>query len=151
MDQREEGFSFFAFSLKYRMRISSENEEHFFLLCHSMNSLYTCSYRFWDFAGSNLLPMILSTSTLNSCMIQLSIPVYNETIIKNIFKHWTSWTCVPYAIVHRSVLQWTRGERLPLSLYERTFVAVIHFHFMTACYDCIPQTPEKETVFSFSK
>ena len=26
-----------------------------------------------------------------------------------------------------------------MSLYERTFVAVLHFHFMTAYYDCIPQ------------
>ena len=34
-----------------------------------------------------------------------------------LFKHWTSWSCVPYAMVHRSVLQWTRGERVPLSLY----------------------------------
>ena len=44
---------------------------------------------------------------------------------------------VPYAMVHRSVLQWTRGERVPLSLYKRIFVAVLRFHFMTACYDCI--------------
>ena len=34
---------------------------------------------------------------------------------------------------------------------EGTVVAVLHFHFMAACYDCIPQTPEKETGFSVSK
>ena len=44
---------------------------------------------FRDFAGNNLLPMILSASAFNSCMIELSISDYNETIIKNIFKHWT--------------------------------------------------------------
>ena len=46
-----------------------------------------------------------------------------------------------------------RGEGTVVAVYsdvyERTFVAVLHFHFMTACYDCIPQTPEKKTVFSF--
>ena len=110
------------------------------------------NFRFFrDFAGNNLLPMILSASAFNSCMVEFSILDYCETITKNIFKHWTSWSCIPYAMVHRSVLQWTRGERVPLSLYERTFVAVLHFHFMTTCYDCIPQTTEKETVFSFSK
>ena len=35
-------------------------------------------------------------------------------------------------MVHRSVLQWTRRERVPLSLYERTFFSVLHFHFMSA-------------------
>ena len=59
----------------------------------------------------------------------------NETIIKNIFKHKYFQTlnvgsCVPYAMVHRSVLQCTRGERVQLSLYKRTFVVVLHFHFM---------------------
>ena len=44
---------------------------------------------FRDFAGNNLLPMILSASAFNSCMIEFSISDYNETIIKNIFKHWT--------------------------------------------------------------
>ena len=61
----------------------------------------------------------------------------NKTIIKNIFKRKYFHTlnvvnCVPYAMVHRTVLQWTRGEEVPLSLYERTFFAVLHFHFMTA-------------------
>ena len=50
-------------------------------------------------------------------------------------------------MIHRSVLQWTRGERVPLSLYERTFVAVPHFHFMTAYYDCIPQPPGRSRRF----
>ena len=39
-----------------------------------------------------------------------------------------------------SVLQWTRGERVVV-------VAVLHFHFMTACYYCIPQTPGKSRRF----
>ena len=26
---------------------------------------------------------------------------------------------------------------------EGTVIAVLHFHFMTVCYDCIPQTPGK--------
>ena len=38
-------------------------------------------------AGNNLLPMILSASAFNSCMIEFSILDYNETIIKKIFKH----------------------------------------------------------------
>ena len=78
-------------------------------------------------------------------MIEFSIPDYNETIIKIIFKHWTSWSCVPYAMVHRSVLQWTRGERVPLSLHERTFVAVLHFHFMTAFH----RRPKRRRFFPF--
>ena len=78
-------------------------------------------------------------------MIEFSIPDYNETIIKNIFKHWTSWSCVPYAMVHRSVLQWTRGKRVPLSLYERTFVAVLHFRFMTAFH----RRPKRRRFFPF--
>ena len=41
-------------------------------------------------------------------------------------------SCVPYPIVHRPQLQWTRGERVPLSLAERTFFAVLHFRFITA-------------------
>ena len=47
----------------------------------------TCSYRFRDFAGNNLLPMILFASVFHSCMIEFSIPDYNEKIMKNIFKH----------------------------------------------------------------
>ena len=46
-------------------------------------------------------------------------------------------------MVHRSLLQWTREERVPLSLYERASVAVLHFHFLTASYYCISQTPGK--------
>ena len=58
-------------------------------------------------------------------MIEFSVPDHNETIIKNIFKHWTSWSCVTYAMVHWSVLQWTRGERVPLSLY---FISILWLH-----------------------
>ena len=49
-----------------------------------MNSLYACSYRCRDFAGNNVLPMILSASAFNSYMIETSIPDFNETTIKNI-------------------------------------------------------------------
>ena len=49
-----------------------------------MNSLYTYSYRGRDFAGKNVLPMILPASAFNSCMIEFSIPDFNETMIKNI-------------------------------------------------------------------
>ena len=119
MDQREEGFSFFSSSLKYTMRISSENEEHFFSLCHSMNSLYTCLYRFRDVAGNNLLPMILSASAFNSPMIEFSIPDYNEKIIKY-FQTLNVVSCVPYEMDHRSVLQWTIGEKVPLSLWAHS-------------------------------
>ena len=48
-------------------------------------------------------------------------------------------------MVHRSVLQWTRGERVPLSLYERTFFCVLHFHFMTA----FQTRPKRRRVFPF--
>ena len=34
-------------------------------------------------------------------------------------------SCVPYAMVHRSELQWTRGERVPLSLY---FISILWLH-----------------------
>ena len=66
------------FSLKY-IEIHLGKRRYFFLFCHSMNSLYTCSYRCRDFAGNNLLPMILSASAFNSCMIEFSIPDFNET------------------------------------------------------------------------
>ena len=48
-------------------------------------------------------------------------------------------------MVHRSVLQWTREERVSLSLYERTFFAVLHFHFMTA----FQRRPKRRRVFPF--
>ena len=48
-------------------------------------------------------------------------------------------------MVQRSVLQWTRGKRVPLSLYERTFFAVLHFHFMTA----FQRRPKRRGVFLF--
>ena len=49
-----------------------------------MNILYTCSYRCRDLTSNNVLPMILFASAFNSCMIEFSIPDFNETIIKNI-------------------------------------------------------------------
>ena len=108
-----------------------------------MNSLYTCSYRCRDFAGKNLLPMILSASAFSSCMIEFSIPDFNETIIKNIISLFLSFSNTERReVVFRT--QWfigpycsERGVRVPLSLYisrtkrEHTFVAVLHFHFMT--------------------
>ena len=111
-----------------------------------MNSLYTCSYHCRDFAGDNLLSMILSASAFNSCMIEFSIPDFNETIIKSIISLFLSFSDTErYEVVFCT--QWfigqycsERGERVPLSrvhfsneerLRERTFVAVLHFHFMT--------------------
>ena len=108
-----------------------------------MNRLYTCSYRCRDFAGNNVLPIILSASAFNSCMIEFSIPDFNETTIKNIILLFLNFSNTE----RREVVyctQWfigqycsERGERVPLSLYisrtrrERTFVAVLHSHFMT--------------------
>ena len=108
-----------------------------------MNSLYTCSYRCRDFAGNNVLPIILSASAFNSCMIEFSIPDFNETIIKNIILLFLSFS----NIERRGVVfctQWfigqycsERGKTVPLSLYisrtrrESTFVAVLYFPFMT--------------------
>ena len=93
--------------------------------------------------------MNLSASAFNSCMIEFSIPDFNATIIKNIISLFLSFSNSE----RREVVfhtQWfigqycsERGERVPLSLYERTSVAVLHFYFMTACYYCIPQTPGK--------
>ena len=135
----------------------------FFSFCHSINSLYTCSYRCRDFAGNNLLHMILSASAFNFCMIESSILDFNETIIKNIISLFLSFLNTERReVVFRT--QWfigqycsEWGERVPLSLYisrtsrERTFIGVLHFHFMTlfvtAFYDCIPQTPGKSTRF----
>ena len=42
---------------------------------------HTCSYRCRDFAGNNLLAMIVSASAFNSCMFEFSIPDFNETNI----------------------------------------------------------------------
>ena len=76
--------------------------------------------------------MILSASAFNSCMIEFSIPDYNEKIIKNIFKHWTSW------VVFRT--QWFIGQycseregrgyrcrctSVPFSLY---FISILWVH-----------------------
>ena len=45
------------------------------MICEDKKTNYNiCSYRFRDFAGNNLLPMILSASASNSCMIEFSIP-----------------------------------------------------------------------------
>ena len=101
-----------------------------------MNSLYTCSYRCRDFAGNNLLPMILPASAFNSCMIKFSIPDFNETIIQNIISLFLSFSNNERRKVVFSTQSFIgqycskRGERVPLSLYisrtrrERTFVAV---------------------------
>ena len=55
-----------------------------FSFFHSINSLYTCSYRFRNFAGNNMLAMILSASASNFCMTEFFITEFNETTIKNI-------------------------------------------------------------------
>ena len=88
-----------------------------------MNSLYTCSYRCRDFAGNNVLSMILSAYAFNPCMIEFSIPDFNETIIKNIISLFLSFSNTE----RRGIVfctQWfigqycsERGERVPLSLY----------------------------------
>ena len=88
-----------------------------------MNSLYTCSYRCRDFAGNNVMPMILSAFAFNSCMTEFSISDFNETIIKNIILLFLSFSNTE----RRGVVfctQWLigqycseRGERVPLSLY----------------------------------
>ena len=112
--------------------------------------------------------MILSACAFNSCMIEFSIPDFNETIMKNIISLFLSFANTERReVVFRT--QWflgrycsERGERVSLSLYisrtkrERTFVAILHFHlmtlFVTAFYDCNPQTPGKSTRFlTFSK
>ena len=48
---------------------------------HTHTHTHTPSYRCRDFAGNNLLAMILSASAINSCMSKLSIPDFNETNI----------------------------------------------------------------------
>ena len=47
-------------------------------------SLYTCSYRCRDFARNNVLSMIMSASAFNSCMIEFSIPDFNEKQLSKI-------------------------------------------------------------------
>ena len=71
--------------------------------------------------------------------IRIAIVLLYFCINSNIYKNYQKLiqilnvvSCVPYAIVHGSLLHWTWGERVPLSLAERTFFAVPHFHFMTA-------------------
>ena len=146
MDQREEGFSFFAFSLKYTMRISSENEEQFFSLCHSVNSLYTCSYRFRDFAANNQLPMILSALHL--------IPVWLNSpfliITKKLSKIFSNTE-------RRKLCSVRDGSSVSTAVNERgegTVVAVRAYLFRCTSfsfYDCVPKTTEMETGFSVSK
>ena len=87
----------------------------------------------------------VESAVIEMILIEFSIPDYNKTIIKNIFKHWTSW------VVFRT--QWFIGQycseregrgyrccctSVPLSLY---FISILWLHF--------PQMTEKETVFPF--
>ena len=48
-------------------------------------------------------------------------------------------------MVHRSELQWTRWERVPFPLFERTFFSVLHFHFITT----FQRRPKRRRVFPF--
>ena len=120
---------------------------------NSMNSLYTYSYRCRDFAGSSVLSIILSASAFNSCMIELSIPDFNETIIKNIISLLLSFSNTE----RREVVfctQWfigqycsEPGERVPLSLYisrtRRDWESVpLSLYFISILWRCIPQTPK---------
>ena len=57
--------------------------------------------------------------------------------ISKLFKHWTSWSCV-----HRSVLQWTRGGRVPLSL---DFISILWRLVMTAFH----RRPKRRRFFPF--
>ena len=156
MDQREEGFSLFPFSLKYATRISSEIEEHFCSFRHSMNSLYTTSYRCRDFAGNNFLPMILSSSAFTSCMIEFSIPDVNETIIKNIISLLLSFSNTERREVSFR-RQWLIGQycserevrgygcrctSVPLSLY---FISILWRLVMTAFH----RRPKRRQFFPF--
>ena len=51
--------------------------------------------------------------------------------VLNVIEVLQSWkcSCDPYAMVHRSILQWTKGERVPLSLY---FISILWRLVMTA-------------------
>ena len=80
--------------------------------------------------------IVLSTSAFNSCMIEFSIPDYNETIIKNIFKHWTSWSCVRTQwFIGQYCSEWEgrgyycRYTSVPLSLY---FISILWRLVITA-------------------
>ena len=87
-------------------------ETFFFSFCYSMNSLYTCSYRCRDFAGNNLLPMILSASAFNSCVIKFSILNFNESIIKNIIS---------------LVLSFSKTERRDVVFCTQWFIGQYHW------------------------
>ena len=124
-----------------------------------MNNLHTCSYRCQDFAGNNLLPMILPASALNSCMIEFSIPDFNETIIKNIISLFLSFSNTEWReVVFRTqwfisqILQRTRGEGTVFAVHfsteERAYLCrCTSFPFYDAFCDCIPLTLAKSIRF----
>ena len=66
----------------------------------------------------------------NFCMIEFSIPDFNKTIIKNIISPFLSFSNTKRSeVVFRT--QWFIGQYCS----EREgSLAVLHFHFMTACY-----------------
>ena len=79
--------------------------------------------------------MILSASAFNSCMIEFSIPDFNETIIKNIISLFLSFSNTERPEVVFGT-QWfidqycsERGERVPLSLY---FISILWRLIITA-------------------
>ena len=122
----------------------------FFSFCHSMNSLSICSYRCRDFAGKNLLPMILSASAFNSCMIEFSDPDFNERIIKNIISLFLSFSNIDvvklFSVCNGSSI--STAVNISRTRRERTFVAVLHFHFMTLhSTDAQVNLPGKSTRF----
>ena len=90
--------------------------------------------------------MILSASAFNSCMIEFSIPDFNETIIKNIISLFLSfWNTERREVVFRTLC--SSVSTVVNGRGEGTVVGVLYLHFMTAYYYCIPQTLGKSRQF----
>ena len=67
------------------------------------------------------------------------LPIYKHYqkyyfTISKLFKHWTLWSCILYAMVHRSVLQWKRGVGTVVAVHfsneERAYL------YITPCVKC---------------
>ena len=124
------------FSLKYTMRISSANEEHFFHFATR-----------WTVCTLARIVAGISPATIRCrwfCPPLRLIPVWSSKChftISKLFKHWTSWSSIPYAMFHRSVLQGTRGEATVVAVHfsneERAYLCrCTSFPFYDAFCDC---------------
>ena len=117
-----------------RKRFSHEYRMKFYITRCENADFHTRSVRktaFYTWGDENIISLFLSFSNTER----------REVVFR------TQWFIGQYCSEREGRRYRCRCTSVPLSLYERTFVAILHFHLMMACYDCIPQTPGKSRRF----